>query len=114
MTTRYFISLPDPERARGEDDRFSFTANGADGFAEQLQRALRDPSVHERWRAAQDDPDNVDEALAATDPNARVTGKQDDLHVDLEVTSDIPSAVLQHRLRLLAGNAWQLRDVRKA
>ena len=33
MPTRYYISLPDPARARGSDARLAFRAQGADGFA---------------------------------------------------------------------------------
>lgn len=113
MPTRYYISLPDPQKARGGND-LSFTSNGAEGFAEELQDALRTDGLFERWRAKQDDPDGVDGALGATDPNATVVGKQDDLHIDLIVTSSIPGSVFKHRLRLLAGSAWELRDVSAA
>jgi hypothetical protein len=111
MATRYYITLPDGTRARGSDPAFSFTSVGADGFAEQLQAALREDALFERWRAAQDDPDEVDPSLAATDPGATVTGAQDDLHIDLVVTTTIPGNVLKHRLRLLAGSGWSLHDV---
>ena len=53
MPVHYSISLPDPSAARGSDPRLSFTANGADTFAEQLQDALRTPALFERWRALQ-------------------------------------------------------------
>ena len=62
MATRYFIAIPDPEAARGAGD-FAFNAHGADGFARELQEALR-------------------------------------------------GDVFKHRMRLLAGGAWELRDVR--
>lgn len=111
MATRYYLSLPDGARARGSDPNLSFTAQGADAFAEQLQAALREGALFERWRAGQDDPDEVDPSLGATDPAAVVKGEQDDLHIDLVVTTSIPGNVLKHRLRLLAGSGWQLRDV---
>lgn len=114
MATRYYIRLPDGARARGSDPDLSFTAQGADGFAEQLQQALREDRLFERWRLRQDDPDAVDPALGATDPQARVEGAQRDLHIDLVVTSRIPGTVLKHRMRLLAGNGWELRDVTAA
>ncbi len=114
MPTRYYISLPDPARARGSDAALAFRAQGADGFAAELQDALRSDGLFERWRAQQDDPDEVDPALGATDANATVSGKQDDLHVDLVVTTSLPSAVLRQRLGLLAGSGWQLRDVTAA
>lgn len=113
MATRYYISLPDPQKARG-GGAFSFTSNGAEGLAQELQDALRSDGLFERWRSAQEDPDAVDGALGALDPNATVVGKQDDLHIDLIVTTSIPGTVFKHRLRLLAGSAWELRDVSAA
>ena len=114
MATRYYIRLPDGSRARGTTPSLSFTAQGAGGFAVQLQDALREPALFERWRLLQDEPDEVDPALGVTDPNAVVHGEQHDLHIDLQVTSSIPGHVLKQRLRLLAGSAWELRDVTAA
>lgn len=114
MPTRYYISLPDPARARGSDAALAFRAHGADGFAAELQDALRDDRLFERWRAQQDDPDEIDPVLGATDAGATVSGKQSDLHIDLVVTTSLPSAVLRQRLGLLAGHGWQLRDVTAA
>ena len=108
MATRYYLSLPDPEAARGE---LGFTAHGPEEFAAQLQDALRTRSLFERWRAKQEDPDDVDEAMAATDPQASVTGGQRDMGVELVATTTLPGNILKHRLRLLAGNGWELRDV---
>ena len=114
MATRYYISLPDPARARGSDPALSFNAHGAEEFAAQLQDALRTPTLFERWRMRQEDPDGVDPSYGATDAGATVEGRPDHLHVGLVVTSTIPGAVLQHRLRLLAGSGWELRDVTAA
>lgn len=114
MPTRYYLSLPDPANARGKDADLAFRAQGADGLAAELQEALRSDALFQRWRARQDDPDEVDPALGATDAHATVSGKQDDLHIDLVVTTSLPSAVLRQRLGLLAGNGWQLRDVTSA
>ena len=114
MATRYYISLPDGARARGSDPALSFTAHSAEGFAEQLQSALRSDGLFERWRKLQPEPDEVDAALGVTDPGATVEGKQDDLHIDLVVTTGIPGTVLKQRLRLLAGSGWELRDVTAA
>jgi len=114
MATRYYLSLPEPARARGSDPKLSFTARGADEFARQLQEALRGDALFQRWRGMQDDPDAVDPSLGATDPEASVRGEQDDLHIDLIAITSIPGAVLRHRLRLLAGNEWELRDVSAA
>ena len=114
MAIRYYLRLPDGARARGSDPALSFTAHGAEEFAEQLQRALREPALFERWRARQEDPDAVDPALGATDAGATVSGTQDDLQVALVVTTALPSSVLRQRLGLLAGGGWQLRDVTSA
>ena len=114
MSTRYYLSLPEPKAARGSEPAFAFRAQGADEFARQLEDALRTGNLFERWRAAQEDPDGVDPALGATDPSAKVEGRQDDLHVDLIAVTSIPGSVLRHRLRLLAGTAWELRDVSSA
>jgi hypothetical protein len=114
MATRYYLSLPDPKLARGSEPALAFDAQGADEFARQLEEALRTDRLFERWRAMQEDPDAVDPALGATDPGAKVEGRQDDLHIDLIAVTSIPGSVLRHRLRLLAGSAWELRDVSAA
>ena len=114
MPTRYHITLPDPSKARGADPALSFAANGADGFAEELQRALADPAWIGRWHQQQEDPDEVEEAVLATDPAARVTGAQRDLKIDLTAVTALPGTLLRHRMGLLAGNDWQLRDVTRA
>ena len=111
MAQRFHLTLPEPAAARGADAALSFRSNGPDGFAEELQDALRSPALFERWRAQQEDPDGVDPALGATDPAATVTGELRDLKVDLIATTSLSGNVLKHRLRLLAGSAWELRDV---
>lgn len=114
MATRYHLRLPDPALARGAIASLSFHSAGADGFAEELQEALRTPALFERWRDLQEDPDAVDAALGAVDPAAVVTGEQSDLSVRLQATTLLPGPVLRHRLRLLAGSHWELRDVTSA
>lgn len=111
MPVQYSISLPDPSKARGSDPQLSFSAHGADAFAEQLQDALRTPVLFERWRDQQGDPDEVDPLLGATDPAATVTGQQSDLRINLVATTSIPGEVFKQRMRLLAGNHWELRNV---
>lgn len=111
MPVQYSISLPDPAKARGSDPHLSFTANGADAFAEQLQEALRTPVLFERWRDRQHDPDEVDPVLGATDPAAAVTGHQSDLRIDLVAITSLPGEVFKQRMRLLAGTHWELRNV---
>ena len=114
MPTRYYIRLPDPARARGADPALSFRAQGAEYFAEELQQALRGDALFLRWRDQQDEPDDVDPALGATDPSAIVEGELHNLRTDLIVVTSLPGAVFKQRLRLLAGSAWELRDVRDA
>ena len=114
MPTRYYLSLPDPERARGDDAGLAFRAQGAESLAAELQDALRDTGLFERWRATQADPDAVDPSLGATDPAATVTGAQRDLRIDLVVTPSSPGNLLKQRLRLLAGSGWTLTDVKPA
>ena len=114
MPIRYYLSLKQPEKARGNDPAFSFSAHGAAEFAAQLQDALRSDALFQRWRQAQPDPDAVDAGLGASDPAATVTGEQHDLQIDLIAITSIPGSVFKHRLRLLAGNAWELRDVSSA
>lgn len=109
--TRYHLTLPDPAKARGNDPDFAFRSQGAEGFASELEAALRYPALFERWRNRQDDPDGVDPVLGATDPSATVSGEQRDLKIDLVATTSLSGNILKHRLRLLAGSAWQLHDV---
>jgi hypothetical protein len=113
MAARFHLSLPDPA-ALAAAGPFAFRAQGAEGLAEELQAALREDGLFQRWRAAQPDPDEIDPALGATDPKATVRGEQYDLRIDLVATTSLPGTILRHRLRLLAGNGWQLRDVTSA
>ncbi|MEZ5485556.1 MAG: hypothetical protein R3F01_10420 [Lysobacteraceae bacterium] len=118
MATRYFIRLPEPSAARGSDAELAFSANGADAFAEQLQAALRSASLYQRWKAKRPDDDDGDDEredpMATTDPAATVSGEQNGLAIDLAVTTSLAGSVLKHRLRILAGARWELRDVRSA
>jgi hypothetical protein len=110
----YYLSIADIARARGDDPRFSWDGAGPEGFAAVLQQALRGDELFERWRAAQPDPDAVDSSLGATDPLAEVKAKVADLAVDVDLVTDLPMSVVRHRLYLLIGGAWQLRDMRAA
>lgn len=110
MTT-FHIRLPDPAKARGDDPHLSFRSHGAAGFAEELQGALTSDGLFHRWRQKQEEPDEIDESLGATDPGARVTGEQSDLSIMLHVQTRLSSEILRQRLRWLAGPHWELRDV---
>lgn len=114
MRARYYIQFPDPAKARGSDPRFAFRAVSAEGFAEELQAALRERRLFDTWRGAQTEPDEVDESLGLLDPNAQVQGEQHDLRIHLVAVTSIPGTVFKHRLRLLAGSQWELHDVTAA
>jgi hypothetical protein len=108
----YLLNLPNPELARGEDPQLSFTAEGPDGLAAELQAALRSDALFQRWKAMQPDPDAVPDALGATDPGASVTGKQQHLEIMLTARTTLSGEIVRHRMRLLAGRHWTLNDVR--
>jgi len=114
MPTRYYLRFPDASRARGGDPALAFRSQSAEGMAAELEEALRSDELFQRWRAQQDDPDAVDPALGATDPGATVQGSQHDLHVELVVITSLSGNLLKQRLRWLAGNGWELRDVSAA
>ena len=110
-TQRYFISIDNLTKARGESNELSFQGGSPESFAQMLQEALRTPALFERWKHLQADPDEIDSALGVSDPSATVTAKQSDLHTDVEVVTSLPHAILKHRLTLLIGRSWTLRDV---
>jgi hypothetical protein len=112
MSVSYSISLPDPAMARGSDPATSFSAHGAEAFAQQLQVALADPAWFEQWKSLQSAPDEVDQSLGKIDPAARVSGQQQDLRINLVATTSVHGDVLKHRMHVLAGTHWELRDVR--
>ncbi len=114
MATCYHLRLPDPALARGPIASLAFHSASAEGFAEELQTALRTSVLFERWRDMQDDPDGVEPTLGVADPDAVVIGEQDDLSIRLKATTVLPGEVFKHRLRLLAGSHWELRDVTAA
>ena len=111
---RYLFSIDDLPKARGESHELSFQGGSPESFASMLQQALREPVLWERWRALQPDPDAVDPALGAYDPAAIATAQQADVHVSVEARSSLPHAVIKHRMTLLIGKHWTLRDVSAA
>ncbi|BBD81259.1 hypothetical protein [Aerosticca soli] len=114
MRNRYFITIDDLRHARGPIPALSFDGVGPGELAAAVEEALRTPALFERWRALQPDPDAVDEALGATDPQAEVKAQVVDLHIEMEVTTQLPMQVLRHRLNLLIGTRWRLHDLRPA
>ena len=111
-TQRYYLSIDDLSKARGEFAQLSFEGISPDSFATALQAALRSPALWERWKALQPDPDAIDDSMSASDPNATVKAEQSDLHTEIEVVTSLPHSILKHRLNLLAGRTWQLHDVK--
>jgi hypothetical protein len=111
---RYYLTIANLAAARGPEPDLSFRGSSPQGFAEALQQALRQNVLFQRWKARQPEPDEVDDSLAPVDPGAIVTARQDDLHTDVEVVTTLPHAILRHRLFILIGPNWQLRDVRDA
>lgn len=110
----YYLSIADLARARGADPRFAYDGAGPGDFSAALQQALREDGLFQRWRAVQPDPDAVDMSLAATDAQAKVDAKAIDLHTEVDLITSLPMSVVRHRLYLLIGAAWQLRDLRAA
>ena len=110
----YYLSIADLAHARGDDPRFAWDGSSPEGFAATMQQALRSDSLFERWLAVQPDPDAVESSLTATDPAAEVSARVADLHADVDLITDLPMSVVRHRLYLLIGSAWQLRDMRAA
>jgi hypothetical protein len=113
-TQRYYLSIENLAKARGQISELSWQGNSPDGLATALQAALREPSLWQRWRGMQPDPDAVDPGLGSSDPNATVRAEQSNLHTNVEVTTSLPHAILKHRLGLLIGAHWSLHDVQAA
>ena len=110
----FYLSVEDIRRARGADPALSWQGSSPDDLAAALQESLRGAGLFERWRATQPDPDEVDTSLAATDPQATASAKVADLHVDIDLVTDLPMRVVRARLGWLIGSSWQLRDLRAA
>lgn len=115
MTSRnhYYLSIADLAHAHGSDPALGWDGAGPADFAAALEEALHSPALFERWRAQQPEPDEVDPALGATDPQAQVHARVADLHVEVDVLTSLPMSLLRQRLNWLIGTAWQLRDVRQ-
>ena len=50
MRTKYYLRLPDPNKARGTEPELAFRSVGAEGMAEELEEALRGTGLFDRWR----------------------------------------------------------------
>lgn len=110
----YYLSIADLAHAHGPQPELAWDGVSPDALATTLQQDLREDGLFERWRALQPDPDAVDDSLALVDPSAQVQAQVRDLHTEVEVVTDLPMRVLRHRLDLLIGRTWELRDMRAA
>lgn len=109
---QYYLSIDDLAHARGPEARLAYDGAGPNDFAAALEEALRYPGLFDRWRALQAEPDKVDPALAATDPQASARASVADLHTEVLLNTSLPMSVVRHRLNMLIGANWQLRDMR--
>lgn len=112
--SHFYLSIDDLGHARGPEPRLSYDGAGPNDFAAALQSALREPGLFIRWRDMQPDPDEVDPGLGATDPAAQVDAQVADLRTDVDLITSLPMSIVRHRLNLLIGPSWKLRDMRAA
>lgn len=113
-TQRYFVTIDNLSTARGENSALSFDGESPETLATVVQNALREPTLWERWRGMEEDPDEVDPLTGATDPGATVTANLAGEHTEVKITTSLPHALVKHRLDLLVGRNWKLRDVSAA
>ena len=74
---KYYIRLPEPERIRELDSPFAFSAQSAQGIAEELRKALAEPDYIQRWRQSLD-PDDAETGCSVAnhgDDHAEVTAR---------------------------------------
>ena len=111
---RYFLDIDDLTTAKGQIGELAFKGSSPEGFAAEFQSALREPTLWERWRALQPDPDAVDPSMGVSDPAATVSVTPKQGHTDVIATTSLPHAVIRHRLGMLIGAHWSLHDVAAA
>jgi hypothetical protein len=114
IRSHYYLSVADLAHARGPVPTLSYDGAGPNDLAAAVQNAMRSTELFERWRAMQDEPDDVDPSLGVVDPQATASARVSDLHTDMDLITDLPMRIVRHRLNLLIGNSWQLRDMRQA
>ncbi|MCP1376125.1 hypothetical protein [Dyella lutea] len=115
LRNHYYLSIDDLAHARGPIAELAYDGAGPNDFAAALREALQTPALFERWRAMQSEPDEVDPALGETDPAATVRAVLGDiLRVDVDLVTSLPMSVVRHRMNLLIGANWTLRDMRAA
>jgi hypothetical protein len=111
MTT-YFLSVKDMSKAKGPDPELSFEGIGPEKLAADIAEAMRSDRLFQRWRAKQPEPDEVDPSLGVTDASASATGELSNDRNDVKLTTSLPMRIVKHRLNLLIGSSWELRDTR--
>ena len=112
--SHFYLSIDDLAHARGPEPSLRYEGAGPNDFAAALQQALHEPGLFERWRAMQPEPDEVDPELGKTDTSAQVNARVADLHTEVDLVTDLPMSIVRHRLNLLIGPSWKLRDMRAA
>lgn len=111
----FYLSIDDLAQARGPIESLCYEGAGPNDFAAALTEAMRSPQLFEHWRALQEEPDEVDPALGVTDAAAEARATVDDMQrVDVDLVTSLPMSVVRHRLNLLIGKHWSLRDMRAA
>lgn len=108
---RYFITIENVSSSRGDSSELSFDGTSPEHLARAFEAALREPQFWERWRTMQEDPDQVDPGTGVVDSSATVSGSLEAERTELIVTTSLPHAIVKHRLDLLIGRHWKLRDV---
>jgi len=111
MTT-YFLSVKDMSRAHGPDPELSFEGIGPEKLASDIAAAMGSDGLFQRWRAKQPEPDEVDPALGVVDASASARGELSNDRTDIQLTTSLPMRIVKHRLNLLIGSSWELRDTR--
>jgi hypothetical protein len=111
MTT-YFLSVKDMSKAKGPDPELSFEGIGPEKLASDIADAMRSDSLFQRWRAKQAEPDEVDPSLGVTDASASAKGELSNDRTDVQLNTNLPMRIVKHRLNLLIGSSWELRDTR--
>lgn len=110
--TSFSIHIEHFDGAHGADPALAFSGSSPDALATAITDALRHPRLFHRWREQQPEPDKVPAALGQLDPMASARAEQRDLHVELEIQSDLPMKLIAQRLTWLIGPHWDLRNVR--
>lgn len=108
---RYFITISDLAASRGVLPELSFDGASPEHLARDLEAALREPGLWQRWRNLQEDPDEVDPRTGVVDTEATVSASLESQRVEVIVTTNLPHALVKHRLDLMVGQNWKLRDV---